>query len=84
MFIVVYKGTESLFFRLKILFNWKIIVVEVTETFLSPWNHSKKRAIMARERFGGGHLSIVCGIHAMAHSGWNTADCIVVKNSDTC
>ena len=32
------KGTESLFFELKILFNWKIIVVEVTETFLSPGN----------------------------------------------
>ena len=29
---------ESLFFRLKILFYWKIIVVEVTETFLSPGN----------------------------------------------
>ena len=29
-FDVVYKGTESLFFRLKILCNWKIIVVEVT------------------------------------------------------
>ena len=26
---VVYKGMESLFFRLKILFNWKVIVVEV-------------------------------------------------------
>ena len=38
IFIVVYKGTESLFFRLKILFNWKIIVVEVTETILSPGN----------------------------------------------
>ena len=39
MFIVVYKGTKSLFFRLKILFNnWKIIVVEVTETILSPGN----------------------------------------------
>ena len=37
-FHVVYKGTESLFFRLKILFNWKIIVVEVTETILSPGN----------------------------------------------
>ena len=35
MFIFVYKGTESLFFRLKILFTWKIIVVEVTETILS-------------------------------------------------
>ena len=32
----MYKGTESLFFRLKILFNWKIIVVEVT--FLSSGN----------------------------------------------
>ena len=30
MFIVVYNSTESLFFRLKILFNWKIIVAEVT------------------------------------------------------
>ena len=38
MFIVLYKGMESLFFRLKILFNWKIIVVEVTETILSPGN----------------------------------------------
>ena len=38
IFIVVYKGTESLFFRLKILFNWKIIVVKVTETILSPGN----------------------------------------------
>ena len=37
-FHVVYKGTESLFFRLKILFNRKIIVVEVTETILSPGN----------------------------------------------
>ena len=30
MFIVVYNSTESLFFRLKILFHWKIIVAEVT------------------------------------------------------
>ena len=37
-FHVAYKGTESLFFRLKILFNWKIIVVEVTQTILSPGN----------------------------------------------
>ena len=37
-FHVVYEGMESLFFRLKILFNWKIIVVEVTETILSPGN----------------------------------------------
>ena len=37
-FHVVYKGRESLFFRLKNLFNWKIIVVEVTETILSPGN----------------------------------------------
>ena len=37
-FRVAYKGTESLFFRLKILFNWKIIVVEVTETILIPGN----------------------------------------------
>ena len=42
MFVVVYKGTESLFFRLKILFNWKIIVVEVTETILSPGNQKGK------------------------------------------
>ena len=42
MFIVVYKGTESLFFRLKILFNWKIIVVEVTETILSPGSQKGK------------------------------------------
>ena len=37
-FHVVYKGTESFFFRLKILFYWKIIVVEVTETFLTQEN----------------------------------------------
>ena len=37
-FHVVYKGTESLFFRLKIVFYWKIIVVEVKETFLSRGN----------------------------------------------
>ena len=36
MFIVLYKAMDSLFFRLKILFNWKITVVEVTETILSP------------------------------------------------
>ena len=30
MFIIVYNSAELLFFRLKILFNWKIIVVEVT------------------------------------------------------
>ena len=53
-FHVAYKGRELLFFGLKILFNWKIIVVEVTETFLSPWNYSKKRARMARERFWWG------------------------------
>ena len=32
------KVQMSLFFRLKILFNWKIIVVKVTETILSPGN----------------------------------------------
>ena len=37
-FHVVLKAAELLFFRLKILFNWKIIVVEVTETFLSSGN----------------------------------------------
>ena len=37
-FHVMLKGAELLFFRLKILFNWKIIVVEETETFLSPGN----------------------------------------------
>ena len=41
-FHVVLKGAELLFFRLKILFNWKIIVVEVTETFLSPGNQRRK------------------------------------------
>ena len=30
MFIFVYNSAELLFFRLKIMFNWKIIVVEVT------------------------------------------------------
>ena len=38
MFVVVYKGTESLFFSLKILLNWKIIVGEATKTMLSPGN----------------------------------------------
>ena len=37
-FHVVLKAAELSFFRLKILFNWKIIVVEVTETFLSSGN----------------------------------------------
>ena len=43
---------ESLFFRLKILFYWKIIVVEVTETLLK-----KERAIMALECFWWGVIS---------------------------
>ena len=33
---------ESLFFRLKILFDWKIIVVGVTETILNPGNQKRK------------------------------------------
>ena len=70
----MYKGTESLFFRLKILFYWEIIVVEVTETLLQ-----KERAIMALDNFGGGHLSIFFGIHAMAHSGWNTANAFMAS-----
>ena len=37
-FHVLLQGTELLFFRLKILFNWKIIVVQVTEAFLSLGN----------------------------------------------
>ena len=41
-FHVAYKGAESLFFRLKIVFNWKIIVLEVMETILSPDNLKRK------------------------------------------
>ena len=38
IFIVVYKGTESLFFRLKILFNWKIIeAIKKGKGHNGPW-----------------------------------------------
>ena len=38
LIFMVRSTEESLFFRLKILCNWKIIVVEVTETIVSPGN----------------------------------------------
>ena len=38
IFIVVYKGTESLFFRLKILFNWNIIeAIKKGKGHNGPW-----------------------------------------------
>ena len=71
----MHKGTESLFFRLKILFYWKIIVVEVTETLLK-----KERAIMALECFWWeSSLDLLQDNHAMAHSSWNTANAFMAS-----
>ena len=61
-FHVMLKGAELLFFRLKILFNWKIIVVEVTETFLSPGN--KRRKVPS--------LNLLRDLCSGASSGWKT------------